>query len=90
MCMRLHITVDDALVKLIDELAGPRGRSALIREAVENEVDRRRRWAAFERAAGGATEFAQHLPEDWIREGRERATRRSGERLKEAWGREPS
>jgi hypothetical protein len=66
--MRLHINLDDDLVRQIDDVAGPRGRSKLIREAVEIEVERRRRQAALERLVGSMPDFAPWMTPEWISE----------------------
>lgn len=55
--VRIHVVLDAALVAAVDALAGARGRSGFVRDAVQEAVDRRRRWAAFERAAGAAPDF---------------------------------
>lgn len=81
--MRLHINLDDALVRAVDDVAGLRGRSRFIREAVEREVKARRSREALLRAAGAAPEFGSHLGPDWIREGRRRSTEESNRRLRE-------
>jgi len=64
--MRVHILLDHELVGHIDELAGARGRTAFIRDAVAAEVERQRRWAAFERAFGSIPDYGADLPADWI------------------------
>jgi predicted transcriptional regulator len=76
MHMRMHLNLDDELAREIDAVAGSRGRSAFIREAIAKEMDRRRRWVAFDRAVGGALDFGSHLPDDWIREERHADPRR--------------
>lgn len=78
MHMRMHLNLDDALVHEIDAVAGSRGRSAFIRDAVAKEIDRRYRWAAFDRAVGAAPDFGSHLPRDWIRAERRGDPRRVG------------
>jgi predicted transcriptional regulator len=85
--MRLHITIDEELVSEIDELAGERGRSGFIRDAVEREVDLRRRWAAFERAVGAAPDFGSHLGPDWVRRERRRETEQRERELRKHWER---
>lgn len=84
MCMRLHITLGEGLVIEVDKLAGPRGRSEFIREAIEREVERRRSREALLRIVGAAPDFASHLPPDWIRREREQATAASDRKLREA------
>ena len=50
--MRMHLEMDDALVAEVDSLAGPRGRSAFVRDAVQEAVDRRRRAYRIRQSAG--------------------------------------
>ncbi len=78
MGMRLHIVLGDDTVAEIDRLAGPRGRSAFIREAVEAAVDRQRRREAFERSAGSIHDFGRHLGRGWVRRERRADPRRVG------------
>ena len=85
MCMRLHITLDGDLVREVDRLAGSRGRSRFIREAVEREIDLRRRRAALERAIGGAPDFAPWMTPEWISEQRKRETAERDEKLRRYW-----
>ncbi len=85
MGMRMHISLDDDLVKQIDELTGPRGRSALIREAIEMEVDRRRRRAALERLVGSMPDFAPWMTPEWISQERERETEAYDRKIEEQW-----
>lgn len=42
--MRLHIYLDDDLVRELDHEVGARERSAFIEQTVRGELDRRRRW----------------------------------------------
>ena len=44
--MRVHVELDGALVAQVDQIAGPRRRSAFVREAVRDVVDRHRRRVA--------------------------------------------
>jgi len=83
----MHINLDDKLVKEIDELAGPRGRSKLIREAVESEVERRRRRAALERLIGSMPDFAPWMTPEWIRAERRRETETRDRKIEEYWRR---
>ena len=50
--MRMHLELDDKLVAEIDSIAGPRRRSAFVREAVLAAVDRHRRARRLRQAAG--------------------------------------
>jgi hypothetical protein len=86
-CMRLHINLDDDLVRQIDEVAGPRGRSRLIREAVEAEVERRRRRAALERLVGSMPDFAPWMTPEWISETRKRESLERDRKVEEYWRR---
>ena len=87
MGMRMHINLDDDLVKQIDEFTGPRGRSALIREAVEAEVDRRRRRAALERLVGSMPDFVPWMTPEWISEERKRASEERDRKIEAHWRR---
>ncbi len=79
--MRMHIELADDLVSRVDELAGPRGRSAFVRAAVERAVRQELRWADIE-AAAGAIEGEGHEwdadPASWVREQRRADVRRAG------------
>jgi hypothetical protein len=50
--VRTNITLPDDLLRLVDEVAGPRGRSRYIAEVVARQVRRDRARAVFERSAG--------------------------------------
>ena len=50
--MRLHITLDDELVRELDRRAGSRGRSAFIAGAIARALDDARRWELIESAIG--------------------------------------
>lgn len=88
MHMRLHINIDDALAKEIDELAGPRGRSQYIRDAVEARLEVDRRVAARRRLVGMAPDFAPYMTAEWISENRKREGRERDEQLAKHWRRE--
>jgi hypothetical protein len=83
----MHINLDDDLVREIDELAGSRGRSKLIREAVEVEVDRRRRRAALESLIGSMPDFAPWMTPEWISEDRKRSSAERDRKIEEYWRR---
>jgi Arc/MetJ family transcription regulator len=79
--MRMHIELDDALVAKVDELAGPRGRSAFVRLAIERAVEQAVRWASIEEAAGAISEEGHDWDADpaaWVREQRRADVRRAG------------
>jgi Arc/MetJ family transcription regulator len=79
--MRMHTELDDELVAQIDELTGPRGRSAFVRSAIERAIRQELRWSDIE-AAAGATENQDHEwdpdPAAWVRRQRHPDTRRAG------------
>jgi predicted transcriptional regulator len=77
----MHIELDDELVKQIDEVAGKRGRSKFIRELIERELDRERRWALFRSAVGSIADHGHEWDEDpaeWVRQQRFADPRRVG------------
>ena len=79
--MRMHIELDDELVAKLDELAGPRGRSAFVRAALERAIRHESRRASIE-AAAGAIDDENHAwdadPSAWVREQRHADDRRAG------------
>ncbi len=79
--MRMHIELDDRLVAAVDRIAGGRGRSAFVRRAIAQAVEREQRWAALESSAG-ALATSDHDwdvdPAAWVREQRRADTRRAG------------
>lgn len=79
--MRMHIELDDDLVAKVDELAGPRGRSAFVRTALERAVRQEIRWNDIE-ASAGAIDDASHEwdvdPAAWVRSQRRADARRAG------------
>lgn len=79
--MRMHIELDDDLVAQVDQLTGPRGRSAFVRAAVEQAIAQRRRWAEIEAAAGQIGERDHEWDDDpaaWVRQQRQADSRRVG------------
>lgn len=78
--MRMHIELDDGLVARLDELAGPRGRSAFVRTAVERAVRQEVRWASIEAAAGSVQDGHEWDadPAEWVRDQRRADDRRAG------------
>ena len=76
--MRVHISLDDELVRDLDDLVGPRGRSPFIAEAVREKVERAVRWRKIESAIGSIPDTGHDWDEDpaaWVH-----AQRRAGER----------
>ena len=80
MCMRLHINIDDATAGEIDRVAGPRGRSQYIRDAIEAKLEVDRRLAARRRLIGSAPDFAPWMTPEWIGENRAREAREREQR----------
>jgi predicted transcriptional regulator len=79
--MRLHISLDDALVSDVDRFAGRRQRSAFIARAVKRTLDEERRWREIERALGAIDDRGHEWDEDpatWVRQGRREDPRRAG------------
>jgi metal-responsive CopG/Arc/MetJ family transcriptional regulator len=79
--MRMHIELDDQLVAQIDELSGPRGRSAFVRSAIERAIRQEFRWSDIEAAAGALANQDHDWDADpaaWVREQRRADARRAG------------
>jgi hypothetical protein len=67
--MRLHITLDDRLVRELDRRAGRRGRSAFIAGAIERALDDARRWELIESAFGSIADTGHEWdvdPAAWV------------------------
>jgi metal-responsive CopG/Arc/MetJ family transcriptional regulator len=79
--MRVHIDVDEALLKKIDEVAGPRGRSRFVRQAVEQALEWEERWKLIRSARGAIADYGHEWdddPAEWVREQRRADPRRVG------------
>ncbi len=79
--MRMHIELDDGLVREIDTVAGSRGRSAFVRRAVEAALEQQRRWSSLEAAAASIRDTGHAWdadPAGWVRDQRRGDTRRAG------------
>ena len=79
--MRVHIVVDDDLVRRIDTVAGERGRSGWIVKVVREALDVEERWAAIEAAIGSIPDTGHEWDEDpaaWVRAQRRSDPRRVG------------
>jgi ribbon-helix-helix CopG family protein len=83
--MRMHIHLEDELVKQIDEIAGSRGRSRFIREAVEGKLDVEARLTARRRAFGSIPDFAPWMTPEWISQDRKEEGQRRQEKLDKHW-----
>jgi metal-responsive CopG/Arc/MetJ family transcriptional regulator len=79
--MRLHISLDDEIVRALDSRVGQRQRSTFIAAAVRRALDDERRWEDIEGAIGALTE-SEHAwdadPAAWVREQRSADLRRVG------------
>ena len=70
MCMRMHITLDDALVHELDRRVGRGHRSAFIAATITQALDDARRWDLILSAAGSITEEGHAWDADpaaWVR-----------------------
>lgn len=79
--MRMHIEMDPAVIREVDELVGPRGRSRFVRDAVLAEVDRRRRVKLIRRSFGAIPDTGHEWDADpalWVRQQRRADTGRIG------------
>jgi metal-responsive CopG/Arc/MetJ family transcriptional regulator len=79
--MRVHITLDDDLVRELDRRVGARRRSAYIAGAVERALDDDHRWELLESALGTIADAGHEWDEDagrWVREQRRADARRVG------------
>lgn len=52
MCVRLHINLEDELVRELDGRVGPRQRSSFVANAVRAALDDERRWELIDGAIG--------------------------------------
>lgn len=79
--MRLHIELDDDLIQEVDRVAGPRGRSRFIREAIHYALRHERQKTLLGRTRGavqGAGEAWQGDPAAWVRQQRRTDEHRAG------------
>ena len=68
--MRLHITVEDALVAELDRRAGSGRRSAFIAELIRRGLDDEKRWDDIESALGALPAEGHEWdddPAEWVR-----------------------
>jgi len=71
--MRLHITIDDALVAELDKRAGRRRRSTFIAELLRRGLEDERRWDDIEAALGAIPDEGHEWDNDpagWVRDQR--------------------
>lgn len=79
--MRMHIELDDDLVKKIDETAGPRGRSDFVRKAIRQALDWEERWKLIRSSRGAIADYGHEWdddPAEWVRQQRRADPRRVG------------
>lgn len=79
--MRMHIELDDDLVKEIDDIAGRRGRSRFVRDAIERALDWERRWDLIMSARGAISDRGHEWDDDpaaWVRQQRRLDPKRVG------------
>ena len=79
--MRMHIELDDDMIKMIDSVAGRRGRSRFVREAVQKALDWERRWALIKASRGAIADHGHEWdddPAEWVRQQRRADPRRVG------------
>lgn len=73
--------MEDGLVAKVDEVAGPRGRSAFVRRAIERAIRSEMRWEHLDAAAGSISDDGHEWdsdPADWVRRQRRGDSRRGG------------
>lgn len=84
---RTNVTLPEEMLREIDELAGPRGRSAYVAEAVRVRLKRDRMRKVFRETFGAAAGHSQWKDGDevyrWVR-----SLREGPQRDDEFWGRE--
>jgi hypothetical protein len=81
MAMRVHITLEDDLVRDLDRRVGTRRRSAYIAHAVERALDDDHRWELVESALGTISDRGHEWDDDvggWVRGQRRADARRVG------------
>jgi metal-responsive CopG/Arc/MetJ family transcriptional regulator len=79
--MRLHISLDDAVVAELDRRAGPGRRSAFIERTVERALADERRWEEIEASLGALAASGHEWDRDpagWVRAGRRADAGRTG------------
>jgi metal-responsive CopG/Arc/MetJ family transcriptional regulator len=79
--MRLHVYLDDELVAELDRVAGQRGRSSYIEQAVRQKLDEQRRWEKIRAAYGTIADEGHDWDSDvarWVHEQRRTDPRRVG------------
>ena len=81
MCMRMHITLDDDLVRELDRRVGRGHRSAFIAATIAQALEDARRWDLIVSATGGISDHGHPWDGDsagWVRAERRGAEARVG------------
>ena len=79
--MRLHITLEDSLVRALDQRVGARRRSAFIAAAVRLALEEEERWELVESALGSVPAEGHEWDSDpaaWVRDQRRAQPERVG------------
>jgi predicted transcriptional regulator len=79
--MRLHIRLEDELVRELDARVGRRERSSFIAQTIRRALEDERRWDDIESALGGLPEGGHAWDADpgrWVREQRRSDDQRLG------------
>lgn len=79
--MRMHIELDDQLIAEVDKLAGARGRSLFVRNALQTAVRQANRRVQLDAAAGSIADHGHEWDDDpgeWVRRQRRADARRAG------------
>ena len=79
--MRVHIQLDEEVVKEIDRRAGARRRSAFIEQLVRRGLDDEQRWEEIEASFGAIAASGHDWDDDpaaWVRDQRSADDRRTG------------
>jgi Arc/MetJ family transcription regulator len=79
--MRVHIDLDEALVRELDRRAGARGRNAYVAATLRRALEDDRRWEQIASAVGSleaAGHEWDHDPSAWVGSQRRVGSRRAG------------
>jgi len=78
MSVRMNLLLPDDVVESLDRVAGPRGRSRYVAEAVRERIRRDERWALLQAAAGIWRDHPLFPTDEsvveWVRAGRAEQT----------------
>jgi hypothetical protein len=82
MSVRTNLLLPEDVVEGLDRVAGPRGRSRYVAEAVRERIRRDERWAALRAAAGSWRDHplfpTSEAVVEWVRAGRADVTSPNG------------